>query len=87
MIDAEPDWIRVAPSPLSLVCIRHREGDEKTQAILEAVNASGEAMLSHTRLHGEYVIRIAVGQTRTRLEHVQRLFANLVSRGREAIPS
>ena len=45
------DWIRVAPSPLSLVCIRHREGDDRTKAALDAINASGEAMLSHTKLH------------------------------------
>ncbi len=87
MIDAEPDWIRVAPSPLSLVCIRHRDGDERTQSVLEAINASGEAMLSHTRLHDEYVIRVSVGQTNTRLEHLERLFARLVAFGREPIQS
>ena len=79
MIDADEDWIRVAPSPLSLVCIRHREGDDRTKAALDAINASGEAMLSHTKLHDEYVMRVSIGATRTRLEHVTRLYERLRS--------
>ena len=82
MIDADPDWIRCAPSPISLVCIRHRDGDERTRSVLEAINASGEAMLSHTKLDGQYVIRVSIGQTRTRLEHVHRLFETLGMHGR-----
>ena len=60
---------------------RHRDGDERTKQILDAINASGDAMLSHTKLHDEYVIRVSIGATRTRLEHVQRLFEILRSRG------
>ena len=77
MIDADDDWIRVAPSPLSLVCIRHRDGDERTKQVLDAINASGEAMLSHTKLHDQYVIRVSIGATRTRLEHVHALYERL----------
>jgi aromatic-L-amino-acid decarboxylase len=29
------------------------------------VNASGEAFISHTRLNGRYVLRLAVGNERT----------------------
>ena len=79
MIDADPDWVRVAPSPLSLVCIRHQDGDERTKSTLEAINASGEAMLSHTKLHDEYVIRVSIGQSRTNIEHVHALFERLGS--------
>ncbi|MDG2022221.1 MAG: pyridoxal-dependent decarboxylase [Phycisphaerales bacterium] len=82
MIDADPDWIRCAPSPLSLICIRHRDGDERTQAVLEAINASGEALLSHTKFDDHYVIRVSIGQTRTRLEHVHKLFELLGMHGR-----
>jgi aromatic-L-amino-acid decarboxylase len=82
MIDADPDWIRCAPSPISLVCIRHRDGDQRTQAVLEAINASGEALLSHTKFDDHYVIRVSIGQTRTRLEHVHKLFELLGMHGR-----
>ena len=77
MIDADEDWVRVAPSPLSLVCIRHKDGDDRTRAALEAINASGEAMLSHTKLHDQYVMRVSIGQARTRLEHLHRLYERL----------
>ena len=43
----------------------------------EAINASGEAMLSHTKLHDEYVMRVSIGQSGTRLEHVHALFERL----------
>lgn len=85
------DWVRAdarfevaAPRALSLLCVRLRAGDDATQALLERVNASGRAFLSHTRLDtpgGEprYVIRIAIGGTQTRREHVERLWSLLVS--------
>jgi aromatic-L-amino-acid decarboxylase len=77
-IDAEPDWQRVAPVPFSLVCFRYAPADlsEADQdalnaAILERVNASGSAYLSHTKLNGRYVLRLAIGNLRTELRHVE----------------
>ena len=61
----EPGWAVVAPRPFSLVCFRHEGTDERNAAILEHVNESGEAFLSHTRLDGRYVLRLAVGNART----------------------
>jgi aromatic-L-amino-acid decarboxylase len=44
--------------------------NELNEAVIDAVNATGEAFLSHTRLHGRYTIRIAIGNIRTTMEHV-----------------
>lgn len=70
-------WELVAPAPLGLVVFRYRlpgAGEEQTslanQRILDAVNASGEIFLSHTVLDGRYVLRLSVGNLRTRQEHV-----------------
>ena len=41
------------------------------ERILDAVNASGEVFLSHTVLDGRYVLRLSVGNLRTRREHVE----------------
>lgn len=78
-IDAAPDWERVAPVPFSLVCFRfapdgmsEQERDAINAAILEHVNASGSAYLSHTKLDGRYVVRLAIGNMRTELRHVAR---------------
>ena len=61
-----------APAPWSVVCLRalfpdvsaERE-DELNQEILESVNRHGDVFLSHTKLNGRYVIRVAVSNLRT----------------------
>jgi len=70
-VDAEPAWEVVAPRPFSLVCFRRDGSDEENTRILEAVNAGGEAFLSHTRLDGRYVLRLAVGNARTTEDDVR----------------
>jgi aromatic-L-amino-acid decarboxylase len=47
------------------------------EAIVEGVNRSGELFLSHTRLNGRYVIRLAVGNERTVGDDVRRAWAAL----------
>ena len=61
----------LAPSPVTLVCFAHRDGDERTQAILDAANASGKMSLSHARLKDRLVIRFSIGQWRTQRSHVE----------------
>ncbi len=51
-VQAEPGWEIAAPRHFSLVCFRREGSDEENEALLERVNASGEAFLSHTRLGG-----------------------------------
>ena len=68
----EPGWEISAPRHFSLVCFRRDASDEANEAIVERVNRSGEAFLSHTRLHGRYVVRLAIGNERTREDDVQR---------------
>lgn len=76
-VSADEGFLLAAPPALNLVCLRHRAGDGATQAIMERVNQSGHALLSHTRLDGRYVIRVAIGQTRTEHRHVKALWTLL----------
>ena len=46
--------------------------DEENEALLERVNATGELFISHTRLNGRYVLRLAVGNLRTTEDDVRR---------------
>ncbi len=70
-IDAEPRFERVAPAPLSVVCFRLRGADQQNRELLDRVNAIGEIFLSHTVLHGRFVLRIAIGNLMTTRAHVQ----------------
>ncbi len=67
----DPDFELVAPVPLNLVCFRHRAGDEANQAIMDRINRSGRAFLSHTRLCDRLVLRLCVGQASTEERHVR----------------
>jgi len=78
-IDAEPDWERLAPVPFSTVCFRHAPArihdlNAHNAAIIDAVNASGTAFLSHTKLNGKYALRVAIGNQATTQEHVAQLW-------------
>ena len=81
-VDENPDFERLAPVPFSVVCFRAAPGgdagtggealDALNERLIEAVNATGEVFLSHTRLHGRFAIRLAVGHVRTEERHVRR---------------
>jgi aromatic-L-amino-acid decarboxylase len=73
-IDADDRFERVAPAELSLVCFAHVDGDEASERLLHAINATGSAFLTHTRLHDRYVIRVAIGATQTEQRHVEALW-------------
>jgi aromatic-L-amino-acid/L-tryptophan decarboxylase len=71
-VDAEPGWELAAPRPFSVVCFRRRGSDELNEALLDRVNATGEVFMSSTRLDGQTVLRLAVGNGRTTEADVER---------------
>jgi aromatic-L-amino-acid decarboxylase len=79
-VRAEPGWELCAPRNFSLVCFRREGTDEENERLLERVNASGEVFLSQTRLHGRYVLRLAVGNARTTEDDVRLAWEILTSR-------
>lgn len=83
-IDATPGWERVAPVPLSLVCFRYAppevaasDLDALNLELLARINASGRAYLSHNKLGGRVVLRMAIGNLRTERRHVAETWALL----------
>jgi len=81
----EPGWELCAPRPFSVVCFRRAGSDEENEALLERVNATGELFVSHTRLDGRYVLRLAVGNLRTTEDDVRRAWEVIrASAGRSA---
>lgn len=62
----------VAPRTANLVCFRLKVGDEATKKLLDRINASGHAYLTHTVLPGVgYTIRMAIGSAATTERHVR----------------
>ena len=54
--------------------------DALNERLLEAVNATGDVFLSHTRLRGRFAIRLAIGHVRTEERHVRRAWELLNDR-------
>ena len=79
-VEESPDWELMAPLPLALVCFRakpesHNDRlDELNEQIMHRVNASGRALLSHTRLNDKLTLRLSIGNIRTTEQHVRQVW-------------
>ena len=79
-VDADDGFERMAPVHFSLVVFRARPPgqpgadtlDQLNMKVLQRLNASGDVFLSHTRVHGHYALRLAIGNIRTEQAHVER---------------
>jgi len=73
----EPYYSVVAPVTMAVVCFRFEppnrdaeQCDALNEGIVEAVNAGGDAYLTHTTLRGRRAMRIGVGNVLTNERHV-----------------
>jgi aromatic-L-amino-acid decarboxylase len=86
-VDEARDWELLAPVPFSLVCFRARplrvgetaedrnaRLDALNEALMNNVNATGQAYLSHTRLNNTFALRLAIGNIRTTDVHIHRVW-------------
>ena len=78
-VRAASDWEVVAPVPFSTINFRASPAsvppdrwNALNEQILNAVNATGEVFLSHTKLNDRYVIHLAIGNVRTEEKHIAR---------------
>lgn len=74
LVEADPEFEVLAPSPFGLVCFRYRPKgmaaddpalDELNRQLLARVNATGKALLTHTVLKGRFAIRWSIGSLQT----------------------
>jgi len=86
-VEMAPQWEIMAPTPLALVCFRASNTvpgesendraprlDRLNEAIMHAVNASGKAFLSHTKLNNKLTLRLSIGNIRTTEKHVRQVW-------------
>jgi aromatic-L-amino-acid decarboxylase len=84
-VDESPNFERMAPTPFSTVCFRaHPQGmndetrlERLNERIMNRVNAAGHFFLSHTKLHGKFTMRVAIGNLRTTEQHIRELWQEL----------
>jgi aromatic-L-amino-acid/L-tryptophan decarboxylase len=69
LIDTEPDFERLAPASLSIVCFRYVPSklrsnepaiEQLNRAIVPAIQANGEAFLTGTELHNQFALRACI---------------------------
>lgn len=71
LVEEDSDFELAAPVPFSLVCFRHKSDDAFNERLLAEVNSTGKAFLSHTVIHGNFVLRFAIGNFQTTEEDVR----------------
>jgi aromatic-L-amino-acid decarboxylase len=74
-VDDEPSLQRIAPVQFALVCFAHRDGNEATDRLAAAINADPGLYVTSSQVDDRRFIRVAIGQTWTTAEHVDRLWA------------
>ncbi|HKO99400.1 MAG TPA: pyridoxal-dependent decarboxylase [Pyrinomonadaceae bacterium] len=86
-VEEDPNWELMAPAPLALVCFRacpvtnaadpqkhEARLDVLNEAIMHGVNATGKALLSHTKLNDTLTLRLSIGNIRTTEKHVRQVW-------------
>jgi len=87
-VEADPNWELLAPVPLGLVCfracppgddgvpdeVRNARLDVLNEAVMHGVNATGKALLSHTKLNDKLTLRLSIGNIRTTEKHVRQVW-------------
>jgi aromatic-L-amino-acid decarboxylase len=78
-IDGHPRLERVAPVSFALVCFRHAGGNEATDSVAAAINAVPTLQVTPSTVGDTRFVRVAVGQTRTTADDVERLWRAIES--------
>jgi len=78
-VNESSDFEMLAPVPFALVCFRASpkgvaDLDQLNERLMNAVNATGEAYLSHTKLNGKFTLRLSVGSIRVEERHIVKVW-------------
>lgn len=72
-IDASDEFELMAPVPFALVCFRAVGSDELNEKLMAAINDSGEAYISHTKLNGKFTLRLSIGSIHVEQRHIRKV--------------
>ncbi|XP_031499470.1 tryptophan decarboxylase TDC2-like [Nymphaea colorata] len=88
LVEADERFEIVTPRRFALVCFRMkveagRDGAEANRELMEAVNRTGKAYMTHTVVGGGYVLRFAVGASLTEERHVDGAWSLVQEKAKE----
>jgi aromatic-L-amino-acid/L-tryptophan decarboxylase len=78
-IEAHPRLATVAPTPFGLVSFAHVDGNDATQRIVDAINATRTSYVVPSTLGDRLFVRVSIGSTLTGPAHVDALWAAVES--------
>lgn len=77
-VNAHEYFKQMAPAPLGVTCFRaviknktEDELDKLNEELMNKINSAGKIFLSHTKLHGRFVIRLAISGINTEEKDVE----------------
>ena len=78
-VEESEDFELLAPVPFALICFRAappnvEDLDAFNEKLMNEINASGAAFLSHTKLNGKFAIRLSVGSIRVEERHLRKVW-------------
>ncbi len=78
-ISESDNWEMIAPVPFALVCFRAtpnnvQDLDSFNEKLMNEINASGKAYLSHTKLNGKFTLRLSIGSIQVTEEKMRKLW-------------
>jgi aromatic-L-amino-acid decarboxylase len=84
-VESSPDFELVAPVNFALVCFRAcpagiADPNALNERMMNDINLSGEAYLSHTVLNGKFTLRLSVGSIRVEERHLRKVWDLLNSK-------
>ena len=82
-VESSTDFEMLAPVPFALVCFRAcptgvEDLNGLNERIMNEINASGDAYLSHTKLNGNFALRLSVGSIRVEERHLHKVWTLLI---------
>ncbi|MEU4334236.1 pyridoxal-dependent decarboxylase [Micromonospora lupini] len=84
-VRADDRFELAAAHPFSLVCFRLRADDDTNAELLARVNRTGRVLLTHTRVGGRYVLRLAVGSPQSTETHVDEAWTLLTDAAKDLV--
>jgi len=91
-VEEHPDFELTAPRSLNLVCFRFNPAGKEisktglermNKDLMNKLNKTGKIFLTHTKLRGEYTLRMSIGQTNVQKKHIKTAWELIKEKSKE----